>query len=113
MSTPESIHKVLNWYANKDNIHFHDDEKVFTLLSHKAIELYQEGAYDLYDVILKCCIKSLQEYEQKIIKDCVLFFVVTNTIEIATLQLIEIFEKDLSHFSDFLYMQPDAFTYLC
>ena len=39
MSTPESIHKVLNWYANKDNIHFHDDEKVFTLLSHKAIEL--------------------------------------------------------------------------
>lgn len=112
MSTSESIYRIMNWYASKDNIHFHNDEEVFTLLSRKAIDLYKEGAHDLYDIILKCCIKSLLEYEHKSKKDCVSFFVETDTIEVATLHLVEFFEKDLSHFSDFLYTYPDAFNYI-
>lgn len=50
MSTVESISAVMEWFSSENSIDFHDSEEVFTMLSQKASQLYNEGAKDLFDI---------------------------------------------------------------
>jgi|GEM_PF-1378833 len=114
MSTVESISAVLEWFASETKPSFYGDEEVFTLLSRRAGQLYNEGAHGLYEILLSCCKKSLREFDLKTSKDCVDFFVVTDTAEIAILTLItdECFMNNMSYISEMLYLHPEFVKYI-
>ena len=112
MSTVESVSAVMKWFATEKNVDFHDSEEVFTLLSRKASQLYKEGAKSLFDIILRCCIKSLREYDHKYVQSCIAFFEETQTLEGAVLAATEYLANDIRHISDMLYLRPDAFAYI-
>ena len=112
MSTVSSISTVLDWFSSEKNIDFLDAEEVFNLLSYEAIQLYNEGATDLYDILLQCCIKSLREYDHKKVQACITFFVNTNTLEEAALDTLQFLANDIRFYSDMLYLCSETITHI-
>lgn len=112
MSTADSVSTVLEWFSSAKSVDFHDAEEVFTVLSHKAIQLYSTGIKSLYAIMLKCCIKSMREYDHKKTQACIDFFVDTETLDTAAPAAAQHLANDICYISDMLYQRPETFRYL-
>lgn len=112
MSTEDSISAVLKWFAEKDSEHIYAEDKVFGSLLKRAGKLYQDGAHDLYNVVLECCVKGLKKYNHENVRECIYFFEESNTLKQATWDLLQALKDDIRHLSDLFYIRPMAASYI-
>ena len=112
MSTAESVAAVLNRLASEERVSFYSRDEVFAELSRKASRLYLKGEERLYEVMLSCCMKALRGYNHNMVRECVTFFVDTDTLESGTVALAKSMGDEINSISDILYLKPEAFSYI-
>lgn len=112
MSTEASVSAVLIWFAEKESEHLYSEDKIFSELAKRAIELYHKGGHNLYNVLLDCCVKALKKYNHENVRECICFFEETNMLKQATWDLLQAFKDDVRHLGDLLYTRPITTEYI-
>lgn len=112
MSTADSISSAINYFVSKE-ADFYGVNEIYDVLMEKAITLYIEGEQQLYEVILQSCIKNLQGYDSKKIRNAVIFFEKTNTLKDAICIIADFFMDEVHYMADIMYLHPELTEVLC
>lgn len=112
MSTVESVSLVLEFFSGKSVANFHDSQEVLTAVTKTAVRLYKEGHTEIYDVVLKCYIDAVREYNTMESNVLVKFFLDTRTQNVAALSAAECFEEEVYHVANLIYSDEGIIDYL-
>ena len=112
MSSYESVYSILEWYANNISVDFYDSQEVFSSVCEKAKEIYLNGKTEIFDAVFQCMVQATRNWNRKIEKDCIEFFESTDTLEISTLNLIEVFSSETFFLSDLFYTKPQTIDFV-
>lgn len=110
MSTPESICRVLKWMLSEENALSYEKDEIYSSLSHRAAELYQNGAHDLFGFMMDLCLSALQDCEHTATNCCMAFFEATGQTKRALLSAAEALATDPCLFDEFLSMGRNLFS---
>lgn len=112
MSTPESVGRVLSWFASADSTDFFEADDVFTILCQKAAELYLTGADELYDIVFCCYLRAAEQWKEKMEQKTVAFFLKTNTLEQASISAASAFSGKELYLNGLLRLAPESVEHI-
>ena len=116
ISSPEAIKKILSWYSKKENrdFHYYSKDTIFHGVKTKAIECFQSGATDLFDLMYNFLLTVSTNYSSSHVDYAIEFFVETSTAEHAFTRFLDFhcLHKDFV-MARFIEKEPKLLKFFC